>query len=114
MIRLEEIIGKSKSDVENIAKDYIVASNNVNCTLELKDVACTYSIETCHVLLYFDLVSGSSMIMAVVKMDSVNILERIKLFFSKTIRCGEYVGQVTLFKKSAAIAFVHEDTIKAL
>lgn len=76
---------------EEFAND-IVATNNVNSTIELTGVGCGLTGSASgNALLFFDLADSSIMTLAVVKVEHVNFIRRLRLKFSRISLCNGYV-----------------------
>lgn len=114
-MNIETFLGKSKSIVEDIAGDHLVATNAVNNTVEVCDIKCSFDNKGHHALFYFDLADKRQMTMALIKIENVSFFTRMKLKLSKEIRCEGYVGSLTFLNdKSIIIAYLRENIFEAL
>lgn len=113
---IEDLLGKSFSELNDIGKDNIVAVNNINSTIELKNVGSKFNNKSHHALFYFDLVDNSVMTMSVIKLEKVSYFKRLVIRFKKNISCNGYIGSVTLVNKrrDVVITYVRENIIKAM
>lgn len=116
MTVLENLLGQSFSDLKEVDEDDIVAINNVNSTVELRNVKSNFDTRGHHALFYFDLADNNTMTMAVIKLESITYFKRLKIKSIKDISCNGYIGSVTLFNKGrdVVITYVRENIIKAL
>lgn len=114
-MKIEDLLGLTHKEVESLNKENIVAMNNVNCTIEVDNIKSPYNNNTNHSLLYFDLVDHSTMTMAVLKLEKLSLINKIKLRYISNIRYKEYIGIVTFTgKNEAVVTYIRENIIKAL
>lgn len=113
---IENLLGLTKSEIENLNQDNIISQNIMNGTIELKNVKSGIDGDFHNVLFYFDLTDRSTMTMAVLKFEEMNIATRAKLFLKKEFKCNDYIGKVTYSdnKKEAVIAYVHKNIVKSV
>ena len=113
---IEKLLGHSKREVTEMSGDNIVSVNNVNCTIEVKDIECEVFGDTKHhVLFYFDLANNDIMTMAVLKVEDIGFFDKLKLKSKGSFQCGEYVGSVTFTgKREAVITYIRENILKAI
>lgn len=114
-MNIEKYLGMSKSAVLELGSDYIVNVNNVNGTVEVRDVDNVFGHDDNHAMLYFDLTNNSVMMMAILKIENVKLLDRIRLKLKGRFQYGEYIGCLTFHgKRDVIITYVRENIIKAL
>lgn len=113
---IEDLLGKSFNELNDIGKDNLVAVNNVNSTIELRNVGSKFNYESHHALFFFDLADNNFMTMAVIKLENVKYFTRLRIKLKRNISYNGYIGSVTLFNKGrdVVITYVRENIIKAL
>lgn len=114
-MKVEDLLGLSKITIEQMNGDYVIAVNNVNCTIEVHNLGCGFnSKNNHHALLYFDLVDNSIMNMAVIKLYNLSLIDKIKLKVSD-IQYKDYIGSVTYTgRREAIITYVRRNIYEAL
>lgn len=116
MPNLEDLLGRSFTDLKDTKEENIEAINNVNSTIELKNIGSSFDCEVHHALFFFDLADNNIMTMAVLKLENVKYFKRLKLKYKKDISCNGYIGSVTLSNegRDVVITYVRENIINAL
>ena len=114
-MKLENLLGLSKHKIEQMNGDYVISINNVNCTVEVHNLGCGFdSYNNHHALFYFDLVDNNIMNMAIIKLDNLSIINRLRLKLSN-IQYRDYVGSVTYTgPKEAIITYLRRNIYEAL
>lgn len=114
-MHIRDYLGKSKKEVESLGKDNVVSVNNVNCTVEVKDICIEVVNTPCHAIFYFDLANNDVMTMALVKVEGLTILDKAKISLHKNFTCEGYIGSVTrTSNKDVLLTYIRENIYKAL
>jgi hypothetical protein len=88
---IDKLLGLSIKDLKAAKEENVIAINNVNSTVELKNVTSTFDDGEHHALFFFDLADNTFMTMAVVKFEGLDFKERWRIRRMRNIQCQGYI-----------------------